>query len=132
LLGIAGRIAAGIVVLALLSTAVLAVRGAMQERRERAEQAWREARQCVLACAERPSLGRSVALRQCRERAQRAAELSLELPEHSGQQLELRAALDELVSAIDGGNDQRLASAIERSSRAGDALGWRMVHTRPH
>jgi len=130
-LGIAGRIAAGIVVLALLCTAVLAVRGAMQERRERAEQAWRDTRECMLACAEGPnSLARTAALRQCSGTARSAAELLLELPEHSSRQMELRAALDELVSAIESGNERRLASAIERSSSAGSALGWRMVHTR--
>jgi len=60
-----GRILAGVVVLTLLSTAVLAVRGAMQERRERAEQAFRAA----LACALRPSLGRTEELRQCSQAA---------------------------------------------------------------
>lgn len=132
MLSIAGRIAAGIVVLALLSTATLAVRGAMQERRERAEQAWRDARECALACAEPPRSTRNEELRQCARIARHAAELSLELPEHSGQQLELQAALDELVNALDGGNEQHLSSAIERASRAGSALGWRLVHTGLH
>lgn len=123
-----GRIVAGVVVLTLLSTAVLAVRGAMQERRERAEQAFRAA----LACAARPSLGRTEELRQCSKAARVAAESSLELPEHNSRQLEIRAALDELVGALESGNGHRLASAIERSSRAGSALGWQAVHTRLH
>ncbi len=127
-----GRIAAGIVVLALLSSGVLAVRGAMQERRARAEQAWRDARECLLAGTDGPSSLRVAALRQCTGRARNASELSLELPEHGSRQLELRAALDELVGAIENGNEQRLASARERSLRAGGALGWRMVHTRLH
>jgi hypothetical protein len=115
-------------VLTLLSTAVLAVRGAMQERRERAEQAFHAA----LACAVRPGLGRTEELRQCSNAARAAAESSLELPEHSSRQLEMRAALDELVSALESGNGHRLARAIERASRAGSALGWQVVHTRLH
>jgi hypothetical protein len=46
--------------------------------------------------------------------------------------LELRAALGELAGALDSGDEQQLSSAVERSSRAGSALGWRMVQARPH
>lgn len=121
---VAGRIAAGVVVLALLSTATLAVRGAMQERRELAEQAWLSARKCALACTGGASAARSEERRQCGRTARTAAELSLELPEHSGQQLEFQAALDQLANAIEGDDERRLSNAIERSSRAGRALGW--------
>jgi len=127
-----GRIAAGIVVLTLLSSAVLAVRGAMQERRASAEQAFRDAHECLLACAPGTSSMRAEELRQCRGTIRRAAELSLELPEHSSTQMELQAALDELISAIESGNEQRLSSALDRASQAGGALGWRAVHTRLH
>ena len=96
----------------------------MQERRILAEQAWRNARKCALACAEGAGTARSEARQQCSRTARNAAELSLELPEHSGQQLEFQAALDELANAIEGGDEQRLSNAIERSSRAGRVLGW--------
>jgi len=118
------------VVLALLSTAVLSVRNAVQERRARAEHAFLDARECALACATRPSELRAEERRRCGEAAQRAADLCLELPEHSGQQWELRAALNELVSALESGNQQRLADAIDRSSHASRALGWQAVQTR--
>jgi hypothetical protein len=49
----------------------------------------------------------------------------LELPEHSTTELELRASLDELVRALEDESEQQLASALERSSRAASALGWR-------
>jgi len=111
---------------------VLAVRSSMQERRQRAEQAWRDAGQCALECAAEPSATRAEAFHRCSGTARAAAELSLELPEHGRQQLELQAALGELVSALDSGNEQRLASAIDRSSHAGSALGWRVVHTGLH
>ena len=113
----------------------------MQERRERAEQAFRAARECVtriaipdggLACAEQSSCARTEELRRCSKTARAAAELSLELPEHNSRQLELQAALDELVNALESGNGHRLSSAIERASRAGSALGWQVVHTRLH
>lgn len=130
MLGIASRIAAGIVVLALLSTAVLAVRSAMQDRRERAERAWHAARKCALACAASANPERARELRACLGTARDAAELSLEMPEHNGQQLELQAALDELGDAIDSGDTHRLSSALDRSSRAGNALGWGARHTR--
>jgi hypothetical protein len=109
----------------LLSTAILAVRNAMQERRARAERAWRDALECLLAPPSVPSSARTPELRQCRATIRRAAELSVELPEHGGTQLELRAALDELVSAIESSNERQLASARDRSARAGGALGWR-------
>jgi hypothetical protein len=116
--------------MALLSTAVLAVRGAMGERRERAELAWQKARECALAGAARPTPARTEQLRRCSETARTAAELSLELPEHSREQLELRTALDELVVALESGDETRVAHAIDRSARAGSALGWRMVQAR--
>jgi len=131
-LGITSRIAAGILVLSLLSTAVSAVRSAMQERRERAEHAWHDAQACVLANTESPSSARPAALRQCSGTARGAAELSLELPAHGSRQLELQAALDGLARAIENGNQQQLSSAVDRSARAASALGWRMVPTRPH
>jgi hypothetical protein len=104
----------------------------MQERRARAEQAWRAAHECVLTCAAAARAACTEKLRQCSGTVHRAAELCLELPEHSQTQLELRAALDELVGAIESGNDQRLASALDRSWHAGSALGWRVVHTGLH
>ncbi|MEI9936087.1 MAG: hypothetical protein WDO69_02565 [Pseudomonadota bacterium] len=104
----------------------------MQERRARAEQAWRDARECVLACEQGPSSAREGELGHCRGAARDAAELSLELPEHGPRQLELRAALDQLVSALESGNEQQLSSAIERAARAGSALGWRVGHTGLH
>ncbi|HKO47258.1 MAG TPA: hypothetical protein VJV79_06020 [Polyangiaceae bacterium] len=128
-LGSAGRIAAGLVVLALLSSAILAVRGAIEQRRAHAQQAWSEARECARACAEGLCAADADARGRCSQTARRAAELCLELPEHSGPQLELRAALDELVSAIESGHAQQLASAIARTSHAGSALGWRTGHT---
>lgn len=131
-MGIVTRIAAGIVALALLSTAVSAVRSAMQERREHAEHAFRDAWACVLAGMDGPSAARTAALRQCGGTARSAAEFALEMPEHGSQQLELRAALGELAGALDSGDEQQLSSAVERSSRAGSALGWRMVQARPH
>ncbi|HEY3255513.1 MAG TPA: hypothetical protein VGJ91_16255 [Polyangiaceae bacterium] len=115
-----------------MSSAVLAVRGAMQHRRQRAEQAWRDAEQCALAGSVGPSATRAEGLAHCRETARLAAELCLELPEHGRQQLELQAALAELVSALESADEQRLASAIDRSSRAGSALGWRVGHTGLH
>lgn len=130
MLGLVSRIGATIVVLALLSTAVLAVRGAMQDRRARAEQAWHDARQCARAYAENPNASGTNDLRVCIGAARDAAELSLEMPEHGGPQLELQAALDELVRAIDSRDVRRLTSAIDRSSRAGSALGWGAVHPR--
>lgn len=111
---------------------MLAVRGSMQGRRQRAEQAWRDAGQCALACAAEPSAAHAEALRRCSGTVRMAAELALELPEHGRQQLELAAALGELLSALESGNEQRLSSAIERSSRAGSALGWPVVHTGLH
>jgi hypothetical protein len=125
-------VTAAIVVLALLSTAILAVRGAMNDRRDLVEQAWREARKCALVHARAPNSADSNELRQCSGTARNAAELTWELPEHDGQQLELQASLDELVRALDSGDEHRLTSAIERSSRAGSALGWQAVHTRLH
>src|SRR5438045_1729213 len=98
---IASRIAAAVVVLALLSTAVLAVRSAVRDRREHAERAWREARQCALSCAQGANSASLNEFRECSGTVRNAAELSLELPEHNGQQLELQAALDELVRALD-------------------------------
>jgi len=127
---ITSRIAAGLVVLALLSTATLAVRGAMQERRGRAEQAFRLARQCALTCAASPSSTRASEQAKCRETASNAAELSLEMPEHDGLQLELQAALDELAHALESGDGQRLTMAIDRCTRAGSALGWAVGNTR--
>ena len=104
----------------------------MQERREHAETAWREARECVLASSSAPASSRAEVLRQCSGTARSAAELTLELPEHNSEQLEVRAALDELVGAIESGNEHQLSSAVERSARAGSALGWRVVHTGLH
>jgi hypothetical protein len=125
-------VAAAVVVLALLSTAILAVRGAMHDRRELVEQAWRAARRCALVHARAPNSANSNELRQCSGTARTAAELTWELPERDGQQLELRASLDELVRALDSGDEHQLTSAIERSSRAGSAFGWLAVHTRLH
>ncbi|HEY0462980.1 MAG TPA: hypothetical protein VGC79_02175 [Polyangiaceae bacterium] len=104
----------------------------MQQRRARAQSAFREAQGCALACLQSPSAVRAQQLRRCSGTARSAAESALELPEHNGQQLELQAALEELVSALESGDEQRLASAIERSARAGSALGWRVGHTRLH
>ena len=104
----------------------------MQERRERAERAFSDAHACVLASREGPSSARKAALRLCRETARSAAEFSLELPENGGQQLELRTALDELARALESDDEQQLSSAVERSMRAGSALGWRVVHARLH
>jgi len=118
------------VVVALLSTALLAVRGAMADRRARAEQAFREARRCAIAYARSPHSAQPTELRACRGAVANAAELSLEMPEHNQTQLELGAALDELAQAIDSGDAQKLSSAIDRSSRAGSALGWGAVQTR--
>jgi len=132
LIGIISRIAGIVVVFVLLSTAVLAVRGAMRERRERAEGAWREARMCALSCASKSSDARAKDLQQCRETARSAAEFSMEMPELDGHQLELRAALDELVQAIEAGDQHRLSSAIERSTRAGSALGWSALQPSLH
>ncbi|HYQ26014.1 MAG TPA: hypothetical protein VER04_02310 [Polyangiaceae bacterium] len=126
------RIAAGILVLVLLSTAVSAVRGAMQQRRERAERAFLEASTCVLAGLDGPSSARPAALLQCGEMARAAADLSLELPDRGSRQLELRAALDELVHALEGNDGRQLSSAVERATRAGGALGWRVVPSRLH
>ena len=120
------RIVAGVVVLSLLSTAVSAVRGAMQERRERAEQSWNAARACVTAGIG-ASVPRHAELRQCSAAAHNAAELSQELPEHNGPQLEARAALDELAHALESGNEQQLPSLLDRATRAGRALGWHVV-----
>src|SRR4051794_38822410 len=97
LLNIAGRIAAGVVVLALLSTATLAVRGAMEERRGRAEQAWREASRCALTAMARANSAHSAQaneLRLCARTARDAADLALEMPEHGEKQWALQAALD--------------------------------------
>ncbi|HET7538865.1 MAG TPA: hypothetical protein VFK05_03310 [Polyangiaceae bacterium] len=116
-------------VLALLSTAILAERSAMGERRTRAEQAFRRARKCALACLERHSPSPVESRRQCSEAAHSAAEASWELPERNAQQLELQAALDELARALEGEDEQRLSSALARSSRAGNALGWRNTDT---
>lgn len=110
----------------------MAVRGAMQDRQARAEQAWRAARQCALARFESSNSGQATELRECRGTARNAAELSSEMPEHGRPQLELRAALDELVRAIDNGDPLRLSNAIDRASRAGSALGWDPVYTRRH
>jgi hypothetical protein len=118
------------VVVTLMSTAVLSVRGAMQDRRARAERAFQDARECVLAGADGPTAAREGERRQCRERARRAAELSLELPEQDPEKWELQAAFDELGSAIDSGNEQRLSSALDRASRAGRALGWPVLPAR--
>jgi len=104
----------------------------MQGRRARAERAFRDARECVFACAAAPSSVRTQQLRQCSATARSAAESALELPEHDGPQLELQAALDELVSALDSGDESRLSSASERAARAGSALGWRVGHTPLH
>lgn len=128
----ASRITAAVVVVALLSTAVLAVRGAMRERREHAEQAWRDARRCALVFAQATDSISANELHECAGTARNAAELTWEMPEHNRQQLELQAALDELVRALDSGDEHRLSSAIERSSRAGNAFGWQAVHTRLH
>jgi len=104
----------------------------MQARQVRAERAWRDAQQCALAYSENPNFARAAELRECRATASNAAERSTEMPEHGKPQLELQAALDELVLAIESGNARRLTSAIDRSSRAGSAFGWRAVHTRLH
>lgn len=127
--GITSRIAAGVVVLGLLSTAIFAVRGAMQTRQARAERAWRAARQCALECSQSPNTTHTTALRECRATASNAAELSTEMPEHGRPQLELQAALAELVRAIDSGDAPRLTSAIDRASRAGSSLGWAAPRT---
>jgi len=123
------RISAAMVVVALLSTAILAVRSAMRDRREHAEQAWRDARKCALSYAQARTATNPNDLQACTGAARNAAALTLEMPEHDGQQLELQAALDELVSALDSGDQHRLSSAIERSSRAGSALGWQTVRS---
>lgn len=128
MLGLASRITAALVVVALLGTAVLAVRGAMQDRRTRVEQAFRDARQCALAYTANPR--QPSKLRECSGAARNAAELSSEMPEHGGQELELQAALAELAHAMDSGDTHRLPSAIDRLSRAGRALGWDAVHSR--
>jgi len=104
----------------------------MRDRREYAEQAWRDAAKCALTCAEAPSAANTNKLRECSGTARNAAELTLEMPEHGGKQLELQAALDELVRALDSGDGHRLSSAIERSSRAGSALGWETARPRLH
>jgi len=119
-------------VLALLSTAILAVRVAVHDRREHVEQAWREARKCALTYAQPAHFANSDEQRECSGTARTAAELSWEMPEHNGQQLELQASLDELVHALDSRDERRLWSAIERSARAGSAFGWQTVHTRLH
>jgi hypothetical protein len=110
--------------LALLSTATLAVRGAMEQRRGRAEQAWREASVCVLVALESAPSARTNELRLCSRSAADAAQFALEMPEHGERQWELQAALDELVRALESGDEHRLSDAIARSSRAGSALGW--------
>jgi len=130
--GILSRITAAVVVLALLSTAILAVRTAMRDRREHVEQAWRDARKCALSYAQAAHFSNTNEQRACSGTARNAAELTWEMPEHDVQQLELQASLDELVRALDSGKEHRLWSAIERSARAGSALGWQTVHTRLH
>lgn len=103
----------------------------MRDRREHAEQAFRAARKCALDCAQ-ANAASARELQQCSGTARNAAELTWEMPEHNGQQLELQAALDELVHALDSGDERRLSSAIERSARAGSAFGWQTVHPRIH
>jgi hypothetical protein len=113
----------------------------MRDRREHVEQAWRDARKCALLYAQartpsgitkRVDSANTNELRECSGTARNAAELTWEMPEHDGQQLELQASLDELVRALESGDEHRLSSAIERSARAGSALGWQTVHTRLH
>jgi hypothetical protein len=116
----------------LLSTAILAVRTAMHDRREHAEQAWRDARTCALSYAQAAHFSSPDEQRACSGTARNAAELTWEMPEHDGQQLELQASLDELVHALDSGDQRRVWTAIERSARAGSAFGWQTVHTRLH
>jgi len=118
--------------LALLSTATLAVRGAMEERRGRAEQAWREASLCVLTAMAQANSARPNELRLCARTARDAAELALEMPEHGEKQWALRAALEELAHALESDDEHRLSSALDRSSSAGNALGWRAASPRLH
>lgn len=115
--------------LALLSAAILAERAALHDRRTRARHAFDRARQCALECLGNARSPHASLRRQCSETARSAAEWSWELPEHNGQQLELHAALDELARALEGQDEQRLASAVARSARAGNALGWRTTGT---
>ena len=132
MLGVRSRITAAFVVLVLLSTAILAVRGKMRDRRDYVEKAWRDASKCALVHAQAPNSAQRKELRECAGTARNAAELTWEMPEHNERQLELQASLDELVHALDSGDEHRLSSAIERSSLAGSAFGWRTVHTRLH
>ena len=118
-MSVTGRLAAGIVVLVLLSAAVLAVRGAMQQRRARAERAWHDA----LSCVERSDA--SAARTRCTGMVQGAVASSFELPEHGARELELQAALGELASALGNASPEPLAFALARTARAGRALGWR-------
>jgi hypothetical protein len=104
----------------------------MHDRREHVEQAWREARKCALIYAQAAHFANADEQRECSGTARNAAELTWEMPEHDGPQLELQASLDELVRALDSGDERRLWSAIERSARAGGAFGWQTVHTRLH
>ena len=104
---------------------MLAVRGAMQARRGRAELAWRRAHECVLAGFARPSGARAEPLRLCANSLRQAAELALELPERGSKQLEFDAALRELGAGLESGDEPRVPPALDRAARAADALGWR-------
>lgn len=111
--------------LAALSTAVLAVRGAMQARRERAAQAWLSAHSCVVNGMDQPTVTRTESLRLCASPLRQAAELALELPERGRREWEFDAAVHELVAALASSDEHRVTSALDHGSRAAEALGWR-------
>ena len=117
----AGPVAALVVVAGLFALALFGVRHSMQQRRVRAERAFREATQCVLGS---PLAATETGPRGCAEPARAAQRAVLELPEHARRQLELAAALGELAEVLQAGNDTRLAGTLNRVLAGGSALGW--------
>lgn len=117
----AGRIAAFAVVFGLVAGAVYGVRHAMHERRVHAEQAFRDTLACLHTARARP--------RGCLATARNAAQTVLDLPEHGRRELELSAALSELATALEAGDEARLSSAVARATSQGVALNWRATPT---